>query len=280
MDKSIAIVGAGRVGTALGKGLHEAGWRIGAVVCRSEAAARSAVRAIGEGRPRAGLTRHVLSSEVTLVAVPAAAIREVSEGLAAIGGEEWQGKTIFHTSDARDRSALRALEDWGAATGALHPVRAFGRRVVPSLQAVLFGIDGSGRALRVARRMVNDLGGIPVKLNGMSTGLYDVALRFATDDVALLIRASAKILASLGFSSRQAAKAAKQLARQTLESVEQFGEMGKLLAREKVADAGVVNEQRRALLEMPGEYANVYAALRTRGLHRRLMDLGRNPWQH
>ena len=280
MDKSIAIIGAGRVGTALGKGLHEAGWRIGPVVCRSETAARNAVRAIGDGKARAGLTRHVLNSEVTLVAVPSAEIREVSEGLAAIGGEEWRGKAIFHTSETRDRSALRAVAACGAATGALHPVRAFGRKVVPSLQAVLFGIDGSGKALKVARRIVNDLGGIPVRLNGISAGLYDVALRFATDDVALLVRACAKILASLGFSSRQAAKAAKQLARQTLESVEQFGEMGKLRSREKVTDAGAVNEQRRTLLELPGEYANVYAALRTRGLHRRLMDLGRNPWQH
>ena len=280
MDKSIAIIGAGRVGTALGKGLYEAGWRIGAVVCRSEAAARSAVRAIGDGKPRAGLTRQILNTEVTLVTVSSAAIREVSEGLAAIGGEEWRGKSIFHTSETRDRSELRSLEACGAATGALHPVRAFGRKVLPSLQGMFFGIDGSERALKVARRMVNDLGGIPVKLNGMSTGLYDVALRFATDDVALLIRASAKILASLGFSSGQAAKAAKQLARQTLESVEQFGELGKVLSREKATDAGVVNGQRRARLELPGEYANVYAALRTRGLHRRLMDLGRNPWQH
>jgi len=280
VDKSIAIVGAGRVGKALGKGLHEAGWRIGAVVCRSEAAARIAVRAIGDGKPRAGLTRQVLNAEVTLVTVPSAAVREVSEGLAAIGGEEWRGKSIFHTSETRDRSELRALEACGAAIGSLHPVRAFGRKVVPSMQEVLFGIDGSGRALKVARRIVNDLGGVPVKLNGMRTGLYDVALRFATDDVALLIRASAKILASLGFSSRQAAKAAKQLARQTLESVEQFRELGKALSRKNMAEAAVVREQQKALVELPGEYANVYAALRMRGLHRRFADLWRNPWQH
>lgn len=280
MEKSIAIIGAGRVGKALGKGLHDAGWRIGPVVCRSEAAARHAVRAIGGGKPRAGLTRQILNSEVTLVAVPSTAIAEVSEGLAAIGGEEWRGKTIFHTSETRDRSELNALERCGGGTGSLHPLQAFGKKLIPSLQGIFFGIDGSGRALNVARRIVNDLGGTPVKLNGIRTGLYDVALRFATDDIALLIRASAKILASLGFSSRQGAKAAKHLALQTLESVEQFGYVGKLLSREKVTEAVVLNERRKALPELPGEYVNVYAALRTRGLHRRLADLGRNPWQH
>jgi predicted short-subunit dehydrogenase-like oxidoreductase (DUF2520 family) len=280
VEKSIAIIGAGRVGTALGKGLHDAGWQIGPVVCRSEAAARNAVRAIGGGKPRVGLTRKVLISEVTLVAVPSAAIAEVSEGLAAIGGEEWRGKAIFHTSETRDRSDLRALERCGGATGSVHPLQVFGRRVIPSLQGICFGIDGSGKALKVARRIVTDLGGIPVKLNRMRPGLYDVALRFATDDVALVIRASAKILASLGFSGRQAANAAKHLALQTLENVEQFGDVRELLLQKKSVEAAVFHEQRSAVTEIPREYADVYEALKTRGLHRRLMDLGRNPWQH
>jgi predicted short-subunit dehydrogenase-like oxidoreductase (DUF2520 family) len=280
VEKSIAIIGAGRVGRALGKGLHDAGWQIGPVICRSEASARNSVRAIGGGKPRAGLTRQIVSCEVTLIAVPPSAIAEVSEGLAAIGGDEWQGRTILHTCETRDRSELRALEGCGGVTGSLHPLQAFGRKVIPSLQGIFFGIDGSGRALKVARRIVNDLGGIPVKLNGIRTGLYDVALRFATDDIALLIRASAKILASLGLSGRHAVNAAKHLAMQTLESVEQFGDAGKLLSREKVTEGAVLHEQREALLELPREYADVYAALRRRGLHRRLMDLGRNPWQH
>jgi len=51
MKRTVSIVGAGRVGKTLGKRLRERGWRIRAVVTRSAASARAAVRAIGAGTP-------------------------------------------------------------------------------------------------------------------------------------------------------------------------------------------------------------------------------------
>jgi len=44
MEKTLAIIGAGRVGRMLGRGLRELGWKIG------EASARRAVRFIGAGK--------------------------------------------------------------------------------------------------------------------------------------------------------------------------------------------------------------------------------------
>jgi predicted short-subunit dehydrogenase-like oxidoreductase (DUF2520 family) len=54
MARTVSIVGAGRVGIALGKRLRELGWRVGAVVTRSKATSRAAVRAIGAGTPVEG----------------------------------------------------------------------------------------------------------------------------------------------------------------------------------------------------------------------------------
>jgi len=53
MKRTVSIIGAGRVGKTLGKRLRERGWRIGAVVTRSAASARAAIRAIGAGTPYA-----------------------------------------------------------------------------------------------------------------------------------------------------------------------------------------------------------------------------------
>jgi len=55
MARTISIVGAGRVGRTLGKRLRQLGWRIGAVVTRSPASSRAAVRAIGGGAGYASL---------------------------------------------------------------------------------------------------------------------------------------------------------------------------------------------------------------------------------
>src|SRR5256885_7206473 len=102
MPNSLAIIGAGRVGRALGRQLREAGWRIGAVLTRSEASARRAVRFIGAGKAFAGITRQVLLSQVILIATPDDEIVVVARELARIGEEELRGRVILHTSGAMD----------------------------------------------------------------------------------------------------------------------------------------------------------------------------------
>lgn len=280
MGKSIAIIGAGSVGRAIGKGLREAGWRIGSVVCRSEAAAREAVRAIGGGKPHGGLTRLVLNSDIALISVPAKDVMGVAEQLGAMGGEEWRGKGILHTCETRDHSVLGVLASHGALTASVHPLQVFDRRQTASLQGAFFGIEGGEAALRIARGIVRDLGGTAVRLNRVRCGLYDVALRFAKNDVPLLVSASAKILATLGFSGRQAAMVAIQLARQSLLNFERYGNTGRAASNGQRIEVALFDTQKQALREFSAEYANVYSALRMKTTRTKAMDLGRNSWQH
>src|SRR5437588_628007 len=109
MPSSLAIIGAGRVGRALGRQLREAGWRIGAVLTRSEASARRAVRFIGAGKAFAGMTRQVLLSRVILIATPDDEIAFAARELARIGEEELRGRVVLHTSGAMDSGALETL---------------------------------------------------------------------------------------------------------------------------------------------------------------------------
>ena len=76
-SEAVSIVGAGRVGRALGRRLYELGWRIDAVTARSTSNARAAVRVIGAGNPSDRLTHQVLNSRVVLVTVPDAAAAKV-----------------------------------------------------------------------------------------------------------------------------------------------------------------------------------------------------------
>ena len=59
-QRTISIIGAGRVGQTVAKRLRKLGWQIGAVVTRSRQSARAAVRAIGAGTPHAALTPEAL----------------------------------------------------------------------------------------------------------------------------------------------------------------------------------------------------------------------------
>src|SRR6266566_2800749 len=114
MPNTLAIIGAGRVGRALGRRLREVGWKIGAVVTRGEPSAGRAVRFIGAGNACAGLTRQVLSSQVILITTPDDEIASAARELARIGEEELRGRIVLHTSGAMDSSALQAVQERGA----------------------------------------------------------------------------------------------------------------------------------------------------------------------
>lgn len=249
------------MGRALGQRLHELGWPIGAVVTRSEATARAAVRAIGDGRPHAGLTRLVLSADVVLIATPDGAVQGVAAKLARMGGGEWRGKVVLHTSGALDRAVLTPLERSGAATGSLHPLQTFSGRGAPQLDGFVFAMEGSRTALRVARRIAQALGGVPVQLDGRSKPAYHAAGALVAGHVLGVVEAATRILMALGFTRRQAARALLPLLRQTLQNFERLGPGASWTGPVSRGDYATVASHVKALRRFPREYRAAYAAL-------------------
>jgi len=261
MLPTVAIVGAGRVGRALGRRLSELGWRIGAVVCRSDARARAAVRAIGDGQPHSVLTRQVVAAEVILIATPDAAVRKVAGELARIGGEEISGKVILHTSGALDRAALAPLERRGAATGSLHPLQTFSGRGVPELEGIFMAIEGAPAALQWARRIARSLGGIPVRIDGRSKPAYHAAGALVAGHGLALVEAATRMLMTLGFTRRHAARALLPLMRQMLDNFERLGSGPAWTGPLSRGDYSTIAAHASALRRFPREYRRAYVAL-------------------
>jgi predicted short-subunit dehydrogenase-like oxidoreductase (DUF2520 family) len=262
---TVAIVGAGRVGRAMGRKLRQAGWHVTAVVTRSEASARRAVRHIGGGRPHGRLTRLVLEAGIVLIAVPDDAIPVVAARLARMGGEEWHGKIILHTSGALDNRALAPLEHAGASTGSIHPLQSFSSRVMPSLDGVWMVIEGMPKALRVARHIARDLGGIPLRLQSGNKQAYHAAGVFSAAHILTMVEAGARILTNVGFSRRQASAALLQLSRHVLSNFEKFGASVAWSGPAARGDFGTIAGHMRALKHFPDEYGDAYAAVHRLG---------------
>ncbi|MGH6629807.1 MAG: Rossmann-like and DUF2520 domain-containing protein [Burkholderiales bacterium] len=261
MAQTLAIVGAGRVGRALGRRLGELGWRIGAVITRSEATARAAVRAMRRGQAHGALTRQVLTADLVLVATPDRELRGVALGLAQIGGEEWRGKVVLHTSGAMDSSVLDPLAKLGASVGSLHPLQTFSGKSVPPVEGVIFSVEGSRRALRSARQIVRTLGGAAVKLESRHKPAYHAAGAFAAGHTLALMEAAARILLSIGFNRRQASQGLLSLVRQMLDNFERFGPSVAWTGPLSRGDYETVALHTSALSEFPPEYQQAYEAL-------------------
>lgn len=261
MTRTISIVGAGRVGKTLGKRLRERGWRIGAVVTRSSATARAAVRAVGAGKPCATLGSDLLAADVILLATPDDALPAVVLALAKIGGSAWRGKVVLHTSGALDSSVLAPLARCGALTGSLHPMQTFGGKIIPDLQSVTFAIEGQPKALRLARTIAKTLGGVPVPIDGRDKPIYHAAAVLAAGSGFPLIEASVQMLMRIGFSRRRAFDTLLPLTRQMLDNVESIGPRAAWTGPLSRGDYATVAKHARALRRYPREFRQAYAAL-------------------
>src|ERR1700726_1455577 len=165
MERSLSIVGAGRVGRTLGKRLRGLGWRIGAVVTRSVSTSRVAVRQIGAGKPYSRLVPEILDSKVILLTTPDGALGSVASKLARFDESKLRDKIVLHTSGALDRTVLAPLARRGASTGSLHPMQTFSGRGAPKLGKIIFAVEGDRRAGTVARKIARTLGGVPVTIH-------------------------------------------------------------------------------------------------------------------
>jgi predicted short-subunit dehydrogenase-like oxidoreductase (DUF2520 family) len=261
MSESVSIVGAGRVGRALGRRLHELGWRVGAVTGRSISTARAAVRAIGAGQPLDAPTHQVLNSRVVLITTPDDAIEGVAKKLAQLGGNEWCGKVVLHTSGSLDFAVLQSLADLGAATGSMHPMQTFSNQNPPDLAQSIFGIDGLPQALQAARKMIQQMGGVAVRLSGANKAAYHAAGSFACVYVLAVMETATRLLMTQGFKRRQAVRALLPLTRQTLDNFESVGPLAAWTGPLSRGDFSTIERHVAALADFEPEYLEAYKTL-------------------
>src|SRR5216683_1824907 len=260
-SETVSIVGAGRVGRALGRRLHELGWSVGAVTGRSKSTARAAVRVIGAGQPLDDPTCQVLNSRVVLITIPDSAIEGVAKNLARLGGHEWFGKIVLHTSGALDSSVLQPLAELGAATGSMHPMQTFSNQNIPDLAKCIFGIDGCPAALQVARKMIHQMDGVAVRLSGANKAAYHAAGSFACVYVLALMETATRLLMTQGFKRRQAMRALLPLARQTLDNFESVGPLAAWTGPLSRGDFSTIERHVKALVDFEPEYLEAYKTL-------------------
>ncbi|MGA8408667.1 MAG: Rossmann-like and DUF2520 domain-containing protein [Candidatus Acidiferrales bacterium] len=261
MARSVSIVGAGRLGRTLGRSLRRLGWRIGPVVTRSAATARAAVRAIGAGQPHSTLTRDVMDADVILLVAPDDALAAVARKLASLAGKSCRGKVVLHASGALDSSILRPLARCGAAIGSIHPMQTFTKRSQPSLQGVIFAVEGAPRARRTAGAIARSLGGIPVPVAGHHKPAYHAAGTMLAGHALALAESATQVLTKIGFTRKHAVQTLLPLMRQMLGNFEKHGPRAAWTGPTARGDYATVKKHHDALRRYPREFRDSYATL-------------------
>lgn len=265
--EAIAIVGAGRLGGALGRLLVRAGHRVVAVVGTTRRSAAAAAKFIGAGEPTADPVAAAARATIVLITVPDREIRAVCERI-ALGGGFRRGALVAHASGAHTVDLLEAARAAGARRAVLHPLQA-----VPSRERGVANIPGSsfrteadrGVQTRV-RSLVRALGGKEVRLPGWkgdpeSAALYHAGAVAASNYLVTLLDFAARLLNALGAERRQALEALLPLVRGTLANIERLGIPAALTGPIARGDAATVGGHVAALrARAPGLLA-LYAPL-------------------
>src|SRR6266481_9051004 len=106
---SIAIVGAGSLGSALAVSLRAAGYPLKEIVSRAGKTSRHRARALARrvGARATVIGEKEISAGVVWLCVPDRDIRRCAESLAGMKG--WDSKVALHSSGALESGELRAL---------------------------------------------------------------------------------------------------------------------------------------------------------------------------
>lgn len=195
---SVGVVGAGRVGTALGAALSLAGHRIVAVAAVSDASRRRAAQRLS-GVPIATPQEVVAEADLVLLTVPDDVLPELVAGLVATN-VPMAGTLLAHTSGRYGIAVLDAATQAGALPLALHPVMTFTGRPddVDRLAGISFGVTAPEPLRPVAEALVVEMAGEPVWIPEDKRALYHAALAGGANHLVTLVVESMDLLRAAG----------------------------------------------------------------------------------
>jgi predicted short-subunit dehydrogenase-like oxidoreductase (DUF2520 family) len=257
---TVGIVGPGRLGSALAINLARAGYAIAFLVGRPRKRVSSDTEKLA---PRVGakiLTLEEAGSEAGLVwiTVPDDTIGDVAAKLAAAG--EWRGRMVFHSSGALTSEVLAPLRAKGARVASVHPGMTFVRKTTPTMEGVPFGVEGDAEAVRVARRVVRDLGGTVFAIKKRNKVLYHAFDAFASPMVIALMSSLEQVGRAAGIKRSKLRSMAGPLLRQTIDNYLEHGAAAALSGPLARGDVATVRRHLSALRKVP-EAREAYLSL-------------------
>jgi predicted short-subunit dehydrogenase-like oxidoreductase (DUF2520 family) len=253
----VAVIGAGRVGTAVAVLLQRAGHRIAAVSGRADTPPRAA--RFLPGVPVVDAASAAAAGELVLVAVPDDAIGDTVRDVAPAVA---RGRWVAHLSGATPLDALEPAREVGARRLSIHPLQ-----TLPDVEGAIERIPGAAIAVtaddeegwELGERLALDLGGRPFRLADEHRVTYHAAAVFASNALVALTAVAERLLAAGGVPDP--IEALRPLQAATLDNVARLGADAALTGPAVRGDAGTIDRHLAALASGQPEVVQAYVAM-------------------
>jgi predicted short-subunit dehydrogenase-like oxidoreductase (DUF2520 family) len=260
-EDTVAILGLGKVGTAVGFLLRQAGYRIVAVAGRSTAALNAGVVYTG-GRPYLNYSDAALQANCIIITTSDDAIAYVCKKISSEGSIK-PGTRVIHMSGAGGLDLLESAHDAGAHVASIHPLQSFPdvEGAIKNIPGSTFGITSEDEIKEWSVQMVRDLGGIPFFISDADKPLYHAAACIASNYLTTLIHMVEEIYQSLGLSRDDTIRAIWPLVMGTIANIKTKGTVQSLTGPVARGDAGTIKKHAEALRKKLPAFLPAYSAL-------------------
>lgn len=259
----IGFVGAGRVGTLLGRAFSQAGWPVTGVVGRRAEQLDSFRRLIPSARPFARPGEMLDEVELVFLTVPDDVVADVAHGIRLYGGQ-----AIVHTSGALPASVLDSARAAGTYAGSFHPLIAVADadRAMADLMGATVALEGDDGLMPLLGELAEAVGAQPVLLPPGGKPAYHAAAMLAAGGFIGLLDGIAEVARGAGLDEAGALAVYGPLVRQSLANAETMGIRAALTGPFVRGDVGTIAAHLDALRRLAPRALSLYRAVAEREL--------------
>lgn len=261
---SIGVIGAGRLGCALGIGLKSLGFQINGIYSKSDESHQYLTTKLNITSQN-DLYFTIKESDIIFITVPDMEIANIVISISTLFKEQEiiQKKHFFHCSGFLSSKELDPLKALGASTGSLHPLQTFANKEDgwKSLFGICFAFDGGCQSKEIAEYIANRFEGQMFLVDEAQKTLYHVAACMVSNYCITLCAAASKILNSISLENKISPTAFIPLLERTVENIKILGASNALTGPILRGDYTTVNAHIQELDKKMPEMAEIYKSL-------------------
>ena len=263
MKQSFAIIGCGKVASALAKQLTKAGYRPMGFSSRHIISARAMAKIVNApDRCFEKTWEAAIDADFVFITTPDDAIQEACRIIAEHNGFK-KNAVVFHCSGALSSTELASAKSVQTMSdvmiGSIHPLQSFaveqpGESGNP-FENIMMAVEGDPLAVEKARKIATDLGAQPFTIKTDGKVLYHAAAVVASNYLVTLMNLSIKLMTASGVSESEVFDILNPLIMGTLANIESNGIPDALTGPIARGDVGIVEKHIQAIRSMSNENA-------------------------
>lgn len=259
MKPSFAVVGCGRVGSALGRHLAGAGYRPAGFSSSRHKSARAAADLAGAtDKWFADPWDAARDADILLITTPDGVIAETCRKIVENDGIR-KGVVVLHCSGVLPSTILAPAAVAGARTGSMHPLQSFAAQKSDNpFAGIMVAVEGDVVAVEVAQAMASDLGATPFVIRTEGKTLYHASAVLASNYLVTLMSFAVDLMAASGARKEDAFRILKPLVAGTLHNIETLGITDALTGPIARGDADTVAAHLTALQGISDDIPELY----------------------